>query len=41
MGHELVPLGRDKAAQSFAKDHAGVRILNFDEVDLNLIESLR
>lgn len=41
MGHELVPLGSDKAAQSFAKDHAGARILKFDEVDLNLVESMR
>jgi len=41
MGHELVPHTGDRAARSFAKDHAGNRILKFDEVDLNLIESLR
>jgi copper chaperone NosL len=41
MGHELVPHSSDRAARSFSKDHAGARILKFDEVDLNLIESLR
>ena len=41
MGHELVPHSSEKAAKSFAGDHAGKRILNFDEVDLNLIENLR
>jgi copper chaperone NosL len=41
MGHELVPHGSERAAQSFAEDHAGETILNFNEVDLNLVESLR
>ncbi len=41
MGHELVPHGSGKAARTFASDHAGERILNFNEVDLKLIEGLR
>lgn len=41
MGHELVPHGGEKAAHSFAKDHAGKRILNFKEIDLKLIEEMR
>jgi len=41
MGHELIPHKTEKAAKSFMKDHGGKRICGFDEVDINLIESLR
>ena len=41
MGHELIPHASEKAAKHFGKDHGGNKILRFDEIDLNLIESLR
>ncbi|PLY14197.1 MAG: nitrous oxide reductase accessory protein NosL [Sedimenticola sp.] len=36
MGHELVPLATREDAEEFLKDHAGRRILTFDQVDQNL-----
>lgn len=41
MGHELIPHASEKAAKHFSADHGGKKILRFDEIDLNLIESLR
>ncbi|MBP6809848.1 MAG: nitrous oxide reductase accessory protein NosL, partial [Chromatiaceae bacterium] len=32
MGHELVPLASEADAQEFLRDHAGQRILRFDDV---------
>jgi len=32
MGHELVPLATEADAQEFLRDHAGQRILGFDDV---------
>ncbi len=40
MGHELVPLETEEDAEEFLKDHAGKRILRFDEVTLPLLEGL-
>jgi len=41
MGLELIPHKSEKAAHAFVKDHGGNRTLRFNEVDLNLIETLR
>jgi nitrous oxide reductase accessory protein NosL len=36
MGHELVPLATEEDAKEFLRDHAGKRILRFDEVTPDL-----
>jgi nitrous oxide reductase accessory protein NosL len=41
MGHELIPFGSKDAAESFSKDHHGKKILTFDEITPELIDSLR
>jgi prevent-host-death family protein len=40
MGHELVPLQTRADAEEFMRDHAGQRILQFDEVTLDLLTGL-
>jgi copper chaperone NosL len=40
MGHELVPLENHQDAESFKDDHAGQRILGFDEVTTDLLDRL-
>jgi copper chaperone NosL len=40
MGHELIPLETLDDAREFIKDHKGVKILRFDEVDTQLLEKL-
>jgi len=40
MGHELIPLESREAADEFIRDHFGVRILRFDEVDSVLLRGL-
>ncbi len=40
MGDELVPFASEAEAQNFAKDHAGKRILTFDEIDENVLVGL-
>ena len=40
MGHELIPLQSEADALEFQQDHAGKRILRFDEVTLPLLEAL-
>ena len=40
MGHELIPLETEEDAKEFLKDHAGKRILRFDEVTLPLLKGL-
>lgn len=40
MGHELIPLESEADASEFLQDHAGSRILRFDEVTLPLLEGL-
>lgn len=40
MGHELIPLETLEDAKEFLKDHQGVRIVRFDEVDALLPEKL-
>lgn len=41
MGHELIPFGSKEAAESFLKDHKGNKILTFNEITPEIIESLR
>lgn len=41
MGRELVPHTSEKAARHFMNDHEGNKVLRFDEIDLDLIETLR
>jgi nitrous oxide reductase accessory protein NosL len=41
MGREFIPHTSEKAARQFVKDHGGEKIPEFDEIDLDLIESLR
>ena len=41
MGHELIPFESKEAAKSFSKDHHGKKILTFDEITPELIDSLR
>ena len=41
MGHELVPFESKSAAESFLKDHHGKKILTFNEITPELIDSLR
>jgi nitrous oxide reductase accessory protein NosL len=40
MGHELIPLASEEDAREFMQDHAGTRILRFDEVDQALLKAL-
>ena len=40
MGHELVPLESAADAEEFRRDHAGRRILRFDEVTGSILEKL-
>lgn len=40
MGHELVPLMSEDDAREFLEDHAGVRILRFDDIDPDLLRDL-
>jgi nitrous oxide reductase accessory protein NosL len=41
MGHDLVPHKSEKAARYFLKDHGGKQVLRFEEIDLDLVETLR
>lgn len=41
MGNELVPFSSEDAAKSFLADHKGKKILSFDQVTEQYIESLR
>jgi nitrous oxide reductase accessory protein NosL len=40
MGHELVPLAMKEDAKAFLEEHAGKRILRFDEVRMDLLKGL-
>ena len=40
MGHELIPLETNEDAEEFLRDHAGTRILRFDEVSYPLLKKL-
>jgi copper chaperone NosL len=40
MGEELVPLAKKSDAEEFMKDHAGKRIVRFDEVTPELLKTL-
>lgn len=41
MGHEFVPLDSAEKARSFKRDHGGEEILRFNEIDAELVDSLR
>jgi copper chaperone NosL len=41
MGHELIPFSKMAAAKNFFKDHQGKKILTFNKITSELIESLR
>jgi NosL. len=36
MGHEFVPLASAEDAADFLKEHKGVRVLRFDEIETGL-----
>ena len=40
MGHELIPLETEADAKEFLHDHAGKKILRFDEVGMPLLKKL-
>lgn len=40
MGNELIPFGTEQAAAEFLKDHAGEKIIKFEDVDLQLIKKI-
>ncbi len=40
MGHELIPLASREDAEEFMRDHAGKRILRFDQVTPQLLRDL-
>lgn len=41
MGHEFIPFNSRPAADSFFKDHHGKKILAFDEITQELVDSMR
>ena len=41
MGHELIPFDSTAAAENFLKDHQGKELLQFDEITLERITSMR
>jgi len=40
MGHEFIPFETMELAKTFSKDHGGKKILKFEEIDINLINSI-
>ena len=40
MGKELVPIGSAEAAETFRRDHAGKRVIAFEDVELSDISTL-
>jgi len=40
MGHELVPLATEPDAADYMRDHAGKRLLRFDDVDAGVLTGL-
>jgi len=40
MGHELIPLATEGDAKAFLEEHAGKRILRFDDVHMDLLKGL-
>lgn len=41
MGHEFIPFDSVEAADNFVKDHHGKRIVKFDDISLELVNSKR
>ncbi len=41
MGHEFIPFSSKPAAEAFAKDHHGKKILPFSEITAQMVEALR
>ena len=40
MGHELIPFDNEKNAETFLTDHNGLKILQFHEIDTELLDKL-
>jgi len=40
MGHELIPFNSEKNAETFMYDHNGLKILQFHEIDTELLDKL-
>ncbi len=40
MGHELIPFGSRKNAETFLEDHNGIKILQFHEINTELLDKL-
>ncbi len=40
MGHELIPFDSEKNAETFLTDHNGLKILQFHEIDTELLDKL-
>jgi copper chaperone NosL len=40
MGNELVPVGREPQARTFLEDHKGQALLGFNEISLEIVNSL-
>ncbi|TKB07278.1 nitrous oxide reductase accessory protein NosL [Desulforhopalus sp. IMCC35007] len=41
MGHEFIPFDSTAAAENFFKDHQGKALLQFDEITLDLVTTMR
>ena len=41
MGHEFIPLATMGAAKAFLADHQGKMIKSFDEITLDLVNTMR
>lgn len=41
MGHEFIPFSTLKAAEAFAKDHKGEKIVTFSDITSELVNSMR
>ena len=41
MGKEFIPFSKKEAAENFRKDHHGKRIILFDEITSEMVESMR
>ena len=40
MGHEVIPFGDKKAAETFLSEHVGLRLYRFDQVTIQLLDRL-
>jgi nitrous oxide reductase accessory protein NosL len=40
MGHELIPFKNNKEAETFSRDHQGIKIIDFKQIDEHLLDLL-